>query len=117
MRGAQFQSFRRWVFSIPGRLAVTALLLYLAGSVGFLLPSELREYVPALRYIDAALTILFGFLSWECFQLIVPARNFYFSEWRILRMVCVPLIWTVFVVAFAICLGKIQDPYFRSILQ
>lgn len=32
-------------------------------------------------------------------------------------MVCVPLIWTVFVVAFAICLGKIQDPYFRSILQ
>ena len=111
MSGAQFPTFRRWILGTPGMIAAIALLLYFAALVGYLLPSELRPWVPALRYIDGALTILFGFLSWEFFQLVVPARNFYFKKWRVIRMVCVPAIWTVLVLVFAICLGQIQDQY------
>lgn len=98
-------------------LFVVAFILGLAGLVGFLLPSEMRPYLPALRWIDGSLTVLFGVLSWELFQLAVPARYFYIKKWRVLRVLCVPQIWAFLVAVFAICLGGIRDqwPYFDEL--
>lgn len=96
-----------------------ALFLGLAGFVGFLLPSELRPYVPALRWIDGLLSVFFGVLSWEFFRLAVPARCFYSRKWQVLQFLSVPLIWTVLVVVFAVCLGRIHDqwPYFNEVVE
>lgn len=77
--------------------------------VGFMLPSTMRPYIPVLRWIDGLVTVLFGILSWELFQLAVPVRYFYLKKWRVLRLLSVPLVWIVLVVVFAICLGRIKD--------
>lgn len=111
MNVALFQLSIRKHLGTAKKLLLIITLLGLAGLVGYLLPSKLRPYVPALRCLDALLTGLFALLSWELFQLFVPARNFYSKKWRILRLVCVPLIWGVFVLIVMICLGRIKEPW------
>jgi hypothetical protein len=104
----QFQVAKINLPHLAKKLSAVIILLGLAGVAGFLLPSSVRVLI---HWTDAVLSILFAVLSWLLLQLVVPQRYFYFSKWRKLQLVIVPLIWVLLITALAICLTRIQTQW------